>query len=104
MFNKEERVSSFMDKAQKKLAEKKTKESMKIIENGMNHYSNKILKAIQPYAANDAGLLIVALRHIADEVERNNPGAGKVAAGFEKCLNKPVLSEVSKVKKPNSEG
>lgn len=56
---------------------------------------------ISPYAKNDAGLIVLVLRHLADEVEKNNPGAKELAAGTEKCVGKPSLQEIEKIKKPN---
>ena len=56
---------------------------------------------ISPYAKNDAGLIVLVLRHLADEVEKNNPGAKELAAGMEKCVGKPSLQEIERVKKPN---
>ena len=40
-------------------------------------------------------------RHLADEVEKNNPGAKELAAGMEKCVGKPSLQEIERIKKPN---
>ena len=47
------------------------------------------------------GLIVLVLRHLADEVEKNNPGAKELAAGMEKCVGKPSLQEIEKIKKSN---
>ncbi len=96
-----ERMSSFVDRGNKLIAEGKTPEAMKLVEKGLQHYSEKIINAISPYAKADAGLIVFVLRHLADEVERNNPGAKELAASMEKCVNRPALTEIEKVKKAN---
>ena len=95
------RMSSFVDRGNKLIAEGKTPEAMKLIERGLQYYSEKIINAISPYANADAGLIVMILRHLANEVERGNPGAKELAAGMEKCVNKPNLTEINKVKKAN---
>ncbi len=74
---------------------------MRLIERGLQHYSEKIINAISPYAKADAGLIVLVLRHLADEVERGNPGAKELAEGMEKCVNKPALTEIERIKKAN---
>lgn len=44
---------------------------------------------------------MLVLRHLADEVERGNPGAKELAEGMEKCVNKPALTEIERIKKAN---
>ena len=97
----EKRVSSFVEKGQKLIEQKKTPEAMKEVSRGLQHYSDRILKALSPYAAKDAGLVVIALRHIADEVERNNPGTKEFVVQMSKCIVKPTLEEISKVKEAN---
>ncbi len=96
-----ERMSSFVDRGNKLIADGKTPEAMKLVERGLQYYSEKIINAISPYAKADAGLIVLVLRHLADEVERGNPGAKELAEGMEKCVNKPALTEIEKVKKAN---
>ncbi len=96
-----ERMSSFVDRGNKLIADGKTPEAMKLVERGLQYYSEKIINAISPYAKADAGLIVLVLRHLADEVERGNPGAKELAEGMEKCVNKPTLTEIEKVKKAN---
>ena len=68
---------------------------------GLQYYSERVIDSISPYAKNDAGLIVLVLRHLADEVEKNNPGAKELAAGMEKCVGKPSMQEIEKIKKPN---
>lgn len=96
-----ERMSSFVDRGNKLIADGKTPEAMRLIERGLQHYSEKIINAISPYAKADAGLVVMVLRHLANEVERGNPGAKELAEGMEKCVNKPALTEIERVKKAN---
>lgn len=96
-----ERMSSYVDRGNKLIASGKTHEAMKLVERGLQHYSEKIINAISPYAKADAGLIVLVLRHLADEVERGNPGAKELAVGMEKCVNRPALTEIERIKKAN---
>ncbi len=96
-----ERMSSYVDRGNKLIADGKTPEAMKLVEKGLQHYSEKIISAISPYAKADAGLIVLVLRHLADEVERGNPGAKELYEGMKKCINAPSLTEIEKVKKAN---
>lgn len=95
------RMSSFVDRGNKLISEGKTQEAMKLIERGLQYYSERVINAISPYAKADAGLIVMVLRHLADEVERGNPGAKELAEGMEKCVSKPALTEIERVKKAN---
>lgn len=95
------RMSSFVDRGNKLISEGKTQEDMKLVEIGLQYYSEKIINAISPYAKADAGLIVLVLRHLANEVERGNPGAKELAEGMEKCVNKPALTEIEKIKEAN---
>lgn len=98
---KRERMSSYVDRGNKLIADGKTPEAMKLVERGLQHYSEKVIDAISPYAKADAGLVVLVLRHLADEVEKGNPGAKELAEGMEKCVSKPSLTEIEKVRKAN---
>lgn len=98
---REKRMSSYVDRGNKLVASGKTQEAMKLVERGLQHYSEKIINAISPYAKADAGLIVLVLRHLADEVERGNPGAKELYEGMKKCVNAPPLTEMEKVKKAN---
>lgn len=95
------RMSSYVDRGNKLIAEGKTPEAMKLVERGLQYYSERVINSISPYAKADAGLIVLVLRHLADEVERGNPGAKEFAAGMEKCINKPTLHEIERIKKAN---
>lgn len=68
------RMSSYMSRGQKLIEAGKTPDAMRLVTRGFQHYAERVLKAIQPYAKADACMLVLILRHIADEIERNNPG------------------------------
>lgn len=100
MFGKE-RMSSYVDRGNELIRKGKTNEAMRLVERGLQYYSGKIINAISPYAKEDAGLIVLALRHLADEVERNNPGAKELYEGMKKCVNEPALSEIERIEKAN---
>lgn len=95
------RMSSYVERGNKLIAEGKTKEAMNLVSHGLQHYSERVINSISPYAKLDAGLIVLVLRHLANEIEKNNPGAKELAAGMEKCVGKPSLQEIEKTKKPN---
>lgn len=96
-----ERMSSYVDRGNNLIASGKTPEAMRLMIRGMQYYSEKVINAISPYAKADAGMIVLVLRHLADEVEGNNPGAKELAEGLKKCVNLPELTEIEKVKKAN---
>lgn len=95
------RMSSYVDRGNILIADGRTPEAMKLVERGLQYYSENIINAISPYAKADAGLIVLVLRHLADEVEKNNPGAKELAEGMAKCVNMPALTEIEKVKQAN---
>ena len=101
LWNLKKRMSSYVSRGNELIASGKTQEAMKLVERGLQHYSQKIINAINPYAKADAGLIVLVLHHLADEVERNNPGAKELYEGMKKCFNVPTLSEIEKVRKAN---
>lgn len=96
-----ERMSSYVDRGNKLIADGETPRAMKLIERGLNYYSEKIISAISPYAKADAGLIVLVLRHIADEVEKENPGAKELYEGMKKCVKVPSLTEKEKIRRAN---
>ena len=95
------RMSSYVDRGNELIAKGKTKQAMNLVSHGLQYYSERVIGSISPYVKNDAGLIVLVLRHLADEVEKNNPGAKELAAGLEKCVGKPSLQEIERIKKPN---
>ena len=99
---REQRMSSYVDRGNQLIAKGKTPEAMKLVEEGLTYYSRRVIGAISPYAKADAGLIVLVLRHLADEVERNNPGAKELYNGMKNMVKKPELKETEKIKKPNA--
>lgn len=100
-----DRMRSYVERGNEILSKKgRTKrairQSMKMVENGLQYYSERILKAVNPYSRSDAGLVVIALRHIADEIERNE-GAEEFVKEMSKCLTFPETSTREKIQKPN---
>lgn len=93
------RMSSYVERGNKLIASGKTSGAMKLVERGLQYYTDKIINAIFPYAKADAGLVVLVLRHLADEVEKNNPGAKELYEGMKKCVNAPSLTQVEKIKR-----
>lgn len=95
------RMSSYVERGNKLIAEGKIKEAMNLVSHGLQYYSERVINSISPYAKADAGLIVLVLRHLANEIEKNNPGAKELADGMEKCVGKPSLQEIEKIKKSN---
>lgn len=100
-----ERMASYVDRGNEILTRKgRTKrairQSMKMVEKGLQYYSERILKAVNPYSRSDAGLVVIALRHIADEIEKNDR-VGEFVEEMSKCLAFPETSTKEKVQKSN---
>lgn len=100
MFGKE-RMESYVNRGNKLIADGKTPEAMKLVERGLEHYSKKIINAISPYAKADAGLIVLVLRYLADEVEKRNPGAKELYEGMKKCVYAHFFTEIERVQKAN---
>ncbi len=95
------RMSSFVVRGNELIANGKTQDAMRLVERGLQYYSGNIINAISPYAKADAGLIVLVLRHLADEVEKNNPGAKELAEGMRKCTNMPPITEIEKAQRAN---
>ena len=95
------RMSSYVERGNKLIAEGKTKEAMNLVSHGLQYYSERVINSISPYAKAFLVFIVLVLRHLANEIEKNNPGAKELADGMEKCVGKPSLQEIEKIKKPN---
>ena len=98
---KEKRMQSYFLRAKKMLQEGKNKEGAEMLSEGLNYYSKNIIKALTPYATADAGIISMVLRNLADDIEKNNPGAKELRMWAENNTVKPELKETIKIKKPN---
>lgn len=95
------RMQSFVNRGNNLIQKGKTESAIKLMMQGFDYYSNRIIKAIQPYASSDAGMLVIILRHLADQIEKKNPGAKEFAEGMSKVLAFPELEEIERIEKPN---
>ena len=95
------RMSSFVDRGNALIAKGKTPEAIKLVERGLQYYTERVVKSLSPYAKSDAGLISLVLRHIADEIEKNNSGAKGLREGLEEMTTTPPLIEKEKVQKAN---
>lgn len=95
------RMQSFVDRGNNLVAKGKTKEAMLLITRGLEYYTGRIIKAVSPYSKSDAGLLVIVLRHLADQIEKRNEGAKEFAEGMKKCLVFPELEEIERIEKAN---
>lgn len=68
---------------------------------GVELNGKNIIKALTPYATADAGIISMILRNLADDIEKNNPGAKELRMWAENNTVKPELKETIKIKKPN---
>lgn len=95
------RMQSFVDRGNILIGKGKTDEAMKLITTGLQYYTNRIIKAVSPYSKSDAGLLVIVLRHLADQIEQKNDGAKEFAEGMSKCLVFPELEEMERIERAN---
>lgn len=58
------RVSSYVDRGNELIAKGKTKQAMNLVSHGLQYYSERVIDSISPYAKNDAGLIVLVLRHL----------------------------------------
>ncbi len=72
-----------------------------MLSEGMNYYCKNIIKALSPYATADAGIISMVLRNLADDIEKNNPGAKELRMWAENNTIKSELKETIQIKKPN---
>ncbi len=97
----EKRMSSYVDRGNRLINEGKTPQAMRLVEKGLQYYTESIINAINPYAKADAGLIVLVLRHLADEIERENHGAKELYEGMKKCVIAPSIAEIEKIRKAN---
>lgn len=95
------RMQSFVDRGNILIGKDKTDEAMKLITTGLQYYTNRIIKAVSPYSKSDAGLMVIVLRHLANQIEQKNDGAKEFAEGMSKCLVFPELEEMERIERAN---
>lgn len=98
---KKARMSSFVDRGNKLIEDGKALQAMELVGRGLQYYTENIINAISPYAKADAGLIVLVLRHLADEIEKGNPGAKELYDGMKEIVKAPTLAEIEKTEKAN---
>ena len=81
-----------MNKGNRQIEEGKTALAMQTVVDGCNYYTNKIIKAINPYPVADAALVVLALRTYASAIENENPESIPLLKTLEKILDVPVFN------------
>lgn len=95
------RMQSFVERGNNLIKKGKTNEAMLLITRGLEYYTERVIKAVSPYSKSDSGLLVIVLRHLADQIEKNNEGAKEFANEMSKCLVFPELEEIEQIEKAN---
>lgn len=95
------RMQSFVNRGNNLIQKGKTEAAMKLMANGFDYYSRRVIKALYPYSVSDAGMLVIVLRHLADQIEKKNKGAKEFAEGMSQVLVFPELDEIEKMEKAN---
>ncbi|RKJ46537.1 hypothetical protein D7X98_04050 [bacterium 1XD8-76] len=103
MKSKERRMRSFVARGNKLINEGKTPEGMKMIERGLQYYSDRVLNAINPHAKEDTVLMVLVLHHLINEMDKCQPGVKELADKMSKCIVFPALDMIVKIKKMNEE-
>ena len=65
------RMSSYMSRGQKLIEAGKTPDAMRLVTRGFQHYAERVLKAIQPYAKADACMLVLILTETKQAVRQS---------------------------------
>lgn len=99
---KKQRVASFVGKGQYFIEKGDTAQAIKEVEKGLDYYTKTIMESINPYSKQDAGLVVIALRHLANQIEKNNEGTKEFVEELTKILKTPEFYEMEKIEKPNT--
>lgn len=84
---------SYVLKARNAVIKQKNKEAAQHLNEGLEYYTKAIMDVFNPYAAEDAGMIIMVLRTLANKMEENNPGSEALAKWFEEHTKTPELKE-----------
>lgn len=99
---KKERMASYVLRSNNLMASGNPGEAKKMLSNGMEYYSGKVIKAISPYASADAGLLSFALSTLAHEIEESQPGSKELREELERITSGALSKAKEKVQKPTA--
>lgn len=99
---KKQRVASFVGKGQCFIEKGDTAQAIKEVEKGLDYYTKTIMESINPYSKQDAGIIVISLRHLANQIEKNNEGTKEFVEELTKVLKTPEFCETEKIEKPNT--
>lgn len=88
---------SFINKGNRQIQEGNTLGAMHTVIGGLNHYQNKVIKALDPYPVSDAALLVMALRNFADAIEKENPNCIPLVQDLSKRMKSPDFQTTEKI-------
>lgn len=89
----------FVTKGNRQIQNGDTPGAQQTIIKGLDHYSNQILEALNGYPADDAALIVVSLRNLADGIQKQNPASKVLIDYINKNFKKPEISIDEKVEK-----
>ena len=89
----------FVTKGNRQIQNGDTPGAQQTIIKGLDHYSNQILEALNGYPADDAALIVVSLRNLADGIQKQNPASKVLIDYINKNFKNPEISIDEKVEK-----
>lgn len=90
---------AYVTKGNRLIEEKRLKEATEVVVEGLNFYQNKVIKAVDGHPVADTALVVVALRHMADQLEQQEPSCRGLVKWLSKITTKPELQAQKKVEK-----
>nr|DAM11165.1 MAG TPA: hypothetical protein [Caudoviricetes sp.] len=90
---------AYVTKGNRLIEEKRLKEATEVVVEGLNFYQNKVIKAVDGHPIADTALVVVALRHMADQLEQQEPSCRGLVKWLNKITTKPELQAQKKIEK-----
>lgn len=90
---------AYVTKGNRLIEEKRLKEATEVVVEGLNFYQNKVIKDVDGHPVADTALVVVALRHMADQLEQQEPSCRGLVKWLSKITTKPELQAQKKIEK-----
>lgn len=90
---------AYVTKGNRLIEEKRLKEATEVVVEGLNFYQNKVIKAVDGHPIADTALVVVALRHMDDQLEQQEPSCRGLVEWLDKKTTKPELRAQRRVEK-----
>lgn len=90
---------AYVTKGMRLIEEKRTPEATRVVVDGLNDYQNKIIKAVTGHPVADTALIVVALRSLADSLEKQEPSCKGLVAWLNKTTTKPEFQNSKRIEK-----